>query len=115
MDDGVPRIAGRKQHSEAWPTSAGLVRQLASIHPAGQADVGKKQRNLRLPPQYLQCRRPARRFGHAVRSEEHTSELQSLMRITYAVFCLNTRQLLKHFCYALLDTQTSPIQTNSSR
>src|SRR3546814_1277782 len=27
-------------------------------------------------------------FGH-VRSEEHTSELQSLMRISYAVFCLN--------------------------
>src|SRR3546814_4500663 len=27
--------------------------------------------------------------GAAVRSEEHTSELQSLMRISYAVFCLN--------------------------
>src|SRR3546814_9290634 len=26
--------------------------------------------------------------GGAVRSEEHTSELQSLMRISYAVFCL---------------------------
>src|SRR3546814_1107332 len=26
---------------------------------------------------------------HRVRSEEHTSELQSLMRISYAVFCLN--------------------------
>src|SRR3546814_10188638 len=26
-----------------------------------------------------------------VRSEEHTSELQSLMRISYAVFCLNTK------------------------
>src|SRR3546814_3403226 len=26
-----------------------------------------------------------------VRSEEHTSELQSLMRISYAVFCLKTR------------------------
>src|SRR3546814_3643391 len=25
-----------------------------------------------------------------IRSEEHTSELQSLMRITYAVFCLKT-------------------------
>src|SRR3546814_7991567 len=25
------------------------------------------------------------------RSEEHTSELQSLMRITYAVFCLKTK------------------------
>src|SRR3546814_16462097 len=27
------------------------------------------------------------------RSEEHTSELQSLMRISYAVFCLNTKYL----------------------
>src|SRR3546814_8038052 len=27
----------------------------------------------------------------AERSEEHTSELQSLMRITYAVFCLNKK------------------------
>src|SRR3546814_10352331 len=26
---------------------------------------------------------------YAIRSEEHTSELQSLMRISYAVFCLN--------------------------
>src|SRR3546814_8396136 len=28
------------------------------------------------------------------RSEEHTSELQSLMRISYAVFCLKTTNLL---------------------
>src|SRR3546814_1055146 len=27
-------------------------------------------------------------FGQRTRSEEHTSELQSLMRISYAVFCL---------------------------
>src|SRR3546814_3212454 len=27
-----------------------------------------------------------------VRSEEHTSELQSLMRISYAVFCLKTKK-----------------------
>src|SRR3546814_5028894 len=27
----------------------------------------------------------------AARSEEHTSELQSLMRISYAVFCLKTK------------------------
>src|SRR3546814_1608149 len=26
-------------------------------------------------------------FGSVLRSEEHTSELQSLMRISYAVFC----------------------------
>src|SRR3546814_3320762 len=28
----------------------------------------------------------------AMRSEEHTSELQSLMRISYAVFCLKTKK-----------------------
>src|SRR3546814_4306865 len=30
------------------------------------------------------------------RSEEHTSELQSLMRISYAVFCLKKKQRTKH-------------------
>src|SRR3546814_5026086 len=29
--------------------------------------------------------------GHRLRSEEHTSELQSLMRISYAVFCLKKK------------------------
>src|SRR3546814_4059314 len=32
----------------------------------------------------------------AVRSEEHTSELQSLMRISYAVFCLNKKKHDSH-------------------
>src|SRR3546814_4071621 len=31
------------------------------------------------------------RLGEGDRSEEHTSELQSLMRISYAVFCLKTK------------------------
>src|SRR3546814_6155430 len=31
-------------------------------------------------------------FAHPERSEEHTSELQSLMRISYAVFCLKNKQ-----------------------
>src|SRR3546814_3028062 len=30
------------------------------------------------------------------RSEEHTSELQSLMRISYAVFCLKQQNIQKH-------------------
>src|SRR3546814_4643819 len=30
--------------------------------------------------------------GDTSRSEEHTSELQSLMRISYAVFCLKKKQ-----------------------
>src|SRR3546814_1365464 len=32
-----------------------------------------------------------RRIGAIPRSEEHTSELQSLMRISYAVFCLKKK------------------------
>src|SRR3546814_5238504 len=31
-----------------------------------------------------------------VRSEEHTSELQSLMRISYAVFCLKKKKIKTH-------------------
>src|SRR3546814_3347826 len=33
--------------------------------------------------------------GGSDRSEEHTSELQSLMRISYAVFCLNKKKTLQ--------------------
>src|SRR3546814_2420720 len=41
-------------------------------------------------------------FGDRGRSEEHTSELQSLMRISYAVFCLkkkNKHTLTVHVVY----------------
>src|SRR3546814_5204954 len=34
--------------------------------------------------------------GSLVRSEEHTSELQSLMRTSYAVFCLKKKTTNKH-------------------
>src|SRR3546814_10280680 len=34
--------------------------------------------------------------GKVLRSEEHTSELQSLMRISYAVFCLKKKKKKKH-------------------
>src|SRR3546814_2140764 len=36
---------------------------------------------------------PMLSIGIAIRSEEHTSELQSLMRISYAVFCLKKKTL----------------------
>src|SRR3546814_6937175 len=43
-----------------------------------------------LPLDYLP-RALAARDTRGLRSEEHTSELQSLMRISYAVFCLNKK------------------------
>src|SRR3546814_9991229 len=42
---------------------------------------------------YLETLRPGP--DEAVRSEEHTSELQSLMRISYAVFCLKKKKQTK--------------------
>src|SRR3546814_3089482 len=38
------------------------------------------------------ARRPAPGESGSPRSEEHTSELQSLMRISYAVFCLKKKK-----------------------
>src|SRR3546814_2945023 len=43
-------------------------------------------------PQPLVCRQTLR--CRIARSEEHTSELQSLMRISYAVFCLKKKIIL---------------------
>src|SRR3546814_9614132 len=36
------------------------------------------------------------------RSEEHTSELQSLMRISYAVFCLNKKTLREKYKHHII-------------
>src|SRR3546814_1723983 len=54
------------------------------IHPAkaGGARSSRPAQRQRLP-------RPS---GDHYRSEEHTSELQSLMRISYAVFCLKKKK-----------------------
>src|SRR3546814_8882262 len=49
------------------------------IHPELAAQGGEAR---------MHFRRRAARESACLRSEEHTSELQSLMRISYAVFCL---------------------------
>src|SRR3546814_16720834 len=53
---------------------------------------GRGAAGVRLRPQPDgACRQPVR-HERQVRSEEHTSELQSLMRISYAVFCLKKKK-----------------------
>src|SRR3546814_10611708 len=56
-----------------------------------------------------QCEAPHQLGICPVRSEEHTSELQSLMRISYAVFCLKKKRNnqnihTKKFIYNLIHT-----------
>src|SRR3546814_10180094 len=73
----------------------------SSAQAVGAACHGRDwQRRVR-SPRHLAPLRPEFpiRPRSALRSEEHTSELQSLMRISYAVFCLkkkNTTQLNKY-------------------
>src|SRR3546814_21126809 len=42
----------------------------------------------------------------AMRSEEHTSELQSLMRISYAVFCLKKKKQYEYILHRKITCQT---------
>src|SRR3546814_2120939 len=48
--------------------------------------------------------------GIPTRSEEHTSELQSLMRISYADFCLKKKKIHKH-----QHTKTQQIRKDTNR
>src|SRR3546814_3355969 len=72
---------------------------------AGTAVVQAHMTNSRLTdPEVLELRFPVRLESYEIRkgsggagrwprSEEHTSELQSLMRISYAVFCLKKKTI----------------------
>src|SRR3546814_5521761 len=55
----------------------------------------------------------AARFALVLRSEEHTSELQSLMRIPYAVFCLKKK---KHDVHSnQIDAKDTPLNCSHQR
>src|SRR3546814_1523655 len=60
--------------------------------------IGDYPRDIRRPPSSLRgaVRRSNRQPSTMQRSEEHTSELQSLMRISYAVFCLKKKNTTKN-------------------
>src|SRR3546814_4301578 len=90
----------------------------APVHPPGDITIGPAAAPACLPggrhSPDARWPRPIRRCGGAAdrhpacepgssppgfptaRSEEHTSELQSLMRISYAVFCLKKKKNYKH-------------------
>src|SRR3546814_3714616 len=55
---------------------------------------------------------PDAAFALHIRSEEHTSELQSLMRISYAVFCLKKKTQKKTTCRHYLQKYNSLKQHN---
>src|SRR3546814_9451631 len=73
----------RNGHCAAWRScSTGLAMPASPSSPILLA---------RAPPRYSGLKRAASN-GVDQRSEEHTSELQSLIRISYAVFCLKKKK-----------------------
>src|SRR3546814_6125101 len=66
-----------------------VVRYRAAAHVETSAKLGAGKLHFSGIPGKLASRHDVHRYA---RSEEHTSELQSLMRISYAVFCLKKKQ-----------------------
>src|SRR3546814_7346541 len=103
-DSALPHVferIGMAPEHLCRPPSQGRIdvnryaRQPARIDQAGNIE----QQLLRaLEREYRNDEVPARRDGlpDLPRSEEHTSELQSLMRISYAVFCLKKQTKLPY-------------------
>src|SRR3546814_3720767 len=75
-----PKVCASPFYAKSLPTNANL-----RVWIAGDAWVSRTP-----------CK-PQKCFGFfRTRSEEHTSELQSLMRISYAVFCLKKKHRTSH-------------------
>src|SRR3546814_1739331 len=70
-----------------WPPDAGI--QLLAHHLQASCYSRVTRRRVRVSSAHRSVEEPIASSG--VRSEEHTSELQSLMRISYAVFCLTNK------------------------
>src|SRR3546814_7607832 len=74
--------------------SAATVRDIVSVgKPAYGINTGfGKLAKVQIPADQLEQLQANLVRSHAARSEEHTSELQPLMRISYAVFCLKKKK-----------------------
>src|SRR3546814_1673846 len=73
----------------------------------GEAEHEDQARDTR---QHAAQGRPFDEAEEAARSEEHTSELQSLMRISYAVFCVETKitQAIKNITQLMTAFPSAP-------
>src|SRR3546814_3304723 len=90
-----PTAAGKSAATLAlarrWPIEI-IVMDSATIYRSMDIGTAKpsEEEQARVPHHLLNIRDPAQ-----TRSEEHTSELQPLMRISHAVFCLQKKKTVK--------------------
>src|SRR3546814_5444208 len=79
--------AGRTGSRVSWPCHDRAVRRLSLSATARACQPSRHSRTHHCDA----AKRDGRHSGLRARSEEHTSELQSLMRSSYAVFCLKKK------------------------
>src|SRR3546814_5902760 len=95
-DDGSTKSRSTRIDRRAWLQDRRRDAD-AATNLVGPAHRGVAGRRAGAPPAFaIQKRWPHRawsgpRQSRSLRSEEHTSELQSLMRISYAAFCLKNK------------------------
>src|SRR3546814_6795052 len=91
-DDPHPDVFAKRHVTPAAAVAAGIGHGRAPRARHRRTSRGTRMaRSARRTP--IRPRRRAPASGSAPRSEEHTSELQSLMRISYAVFCLKKKNI----------------------
>src|SRR3546814_7507745 len=89
LDQGLHRRLVDGLYVEAM-VMADEARAYFDLRDGGDADVDDPVRRVAFACESLKV---TTRLMHIIaRSEEHTSELQSLMRISYAVFCLKKKK-----------------------
>src|SRR3546814_1804280 len=81
----------RKAAARDDATAVFFERREELLRPADPGEGDDRPAGDILAPLRRHEARPQQRSSRRERSEEHTSELQSLMRISYAVFCLKKK------------------------
>src|SRR3546814_1589355 len=80
----------QEQRTDGYPRKRGAL-PLGDVTINGEQQPRDPYCRVRMRPKQPCGNEPAHHVTDARRSEEHTSELQSLMRISYAVFCLKKK------------------------
>src|SRR3546814_9536171 len=89
---GLQRVPGQRRGAPRPPLRRHAARRGGERGAAVEPLLGAHPRRAPGEPPRRGPQRPP-----ALRSEEHTSELQSLMRISYAVFCLKKKTIIKTY------------------
>src|SRR3546814_8387885 len=106
LDDQFPLViwqtgSGTQSNMNVTEVIAGRANEIltgtrggkAPVHPNDDVNHSPSSNESFPTAMHVACSLAAtRRLLPALRSEEHTSELQSLMRISYAVFCLKKKR-----------------------